>query len=80
MPRYYLHIRDSGGLGKDPDGIEVPDIDAAHAEALRVARDMQVLWSDMPPEARNELAFEIADETGRTVLTVPFSEAEGPLH
>jgi len=80
MPLYYLHLRDSDGLGKDPDGIELPDLDAAHAEALRAARDMRPLWSDMPPEARNELAFEIADETGKTVLTVPFSEAEGRLH
>jgi hypothetical protein len=80
MPRYYLHLRDSDGLGEDPEGIELPDVDAAYAEALRVAREMRLLWADMPLEARKELAFEIADETGNTLLTVPFSEAEGLLH
>jgi hypothetical protein len=38
MPRYYLHLRNGHVLEKDPDGIDLPNIEAARAEALRVFR------------------------------------------
>ena len=37
MPRYFLHIDD---LGTDPDGTELPDVDAARREALLSAREI----------------------------------------
>ena len=40
MPLYYLHIRIGNELEVDPDGTELPDIDAALAEAHRVAREL----------------------------------------
>jgi len=39
MPRYYLHIRRGTRLEKDPDGVDVPDLDTACAEAMKVARE-----------------------------------------
>ena len=73
MPRYYFHIRDGRHLTKDAEGIELPGIDAVRPEALKRACR---LWSERPPMAGdNEQTFEVADETGRVVLTVPFSEA-----
>jgi hypothetical protein len=80
MPHFYLHFRDGDGLEEDFIGRALPDLDAAHAEALRVARDLQAIWSDLPAEARSSLAFEIVDETGKTVRVVPFSEAAGRTH
>ncbi len=73
MPRYYFHVRDGQGLTKDAEGLELPGIDAVRPEALKRACQA---WSERPPESgHNEQTFEVADETGRTVLTVPFSEA-----
>ena len=73
MPRYYFHIRDGNGVTEDREGIELPGIDAARPEALKRACR---IWSERPPESTdNDEMFEVADETGRIVLTVPFSEA-----
>jgi len=73
MPRYFFHIRDGDGLKNDPDGIELPDVDAARATALKKACR---IWSERPPEpAANDQTFEVTDEAGQIVLTVSFSEA-----
>lgn len=56
---------------RDEEGQVLPDVQAAHAEVLKSAQE---LWSDLTPDmARDEISIEIADETGETVLTVPFS-------
>ena len=39
MPLYYLHIRNGDKLEVDPDGTELPDLDAAFSEAVKVARE-----------------------------------------
>jgi hypothetical protein len=36
------------------------------------------LWSELSYDQQNNFAVEVVDETGQTVLTVPFKEAEGP--
>jgi hypothetical protein len=76
MPLYYLHIRNGRDLERDPEGVKLPDLDSAHAEALVVAREL----TDAIPEFNNDTVIEIADETGRTLLRVPFSDAAGPIH
>ncbi|GEO19375.1 DUF6894 family protein [Microvirga aerophila] len=76
MPLYYLHIRIGDKLDADPDGAELPDIDAALAEALKVARE---LTAEIPGYDGSTV-IEIADEDGRTILTLPFSDALGPKH
>ena len=40
MPLYFMHIRNSDGLIEDPDGIELPDLEAAKEEAILSARDI----------------------------------------
>ena len=73
MPRYYFHVRAGSGLTRDPDGADLPDIDAARKQAIKMACRA---WSERPPESTdNDDAFEIADESGQVVLKVPFSEA-----
>jgi len=71
MPAYYFHIRDSDTLIRDPDGLELPDIDSARAECknliLSVLREEQI---DEEQSANRQ--FQVEDETGRTVLLVPF--------
>jgi hypothetical protein len=74
---YYLRIRDSNGSEENSIGIDGTNV--AHARALDVARDPQEIWGDLPSGARDELAFEIVDETGQTVRAVSFAEAAGPM-
>jgi hypothetical protein len=67
----YSIIRDNGVLVRDPDGLEMPDLDAAGTECQRI------IVSVLSEEQMDELAsanreFQIEDEIGRTVLTVPF--------
>jgi hypothetical protein len=71
MPLYYLHIRNSDKLEIDPDGTELPDLDAAVVEALKVARELVGEVDDLGRDA----VIEIADGSGETILTVPFSDA-----
>jgi len=76
MPRFYFHVRNGPDIYEDHDGIDLPGSWAAYAEALRLATE---LLGDVP-EFGPDTIIEIADETGQTVLTVPFSEAIGPTH
>jgi hypothetical protein len=76
MPLYYFHIRNGDQLEVDPDGTELPDLDAALTEALKVARELtaEILEYD------GSTVIEVADSGGRTILTVPFSDALCPKH
>lgn len=74
MPLYYLHIRHGDKLEVDPDGAELPHLDAALTEALKVARELLVEVADLGRDA----VIEIADGSGETILTVPFSDAVRP--
>jgi hypothetical protein len=76
MPLYYLHIRNRNKLEVDPDGMDLPDIDAALTEALQVARE---LTAEIP-DYDGSTVIEIADGDGQTILTVPFSHAFCPKH
>jgi hypothetical protein len=51
--------------------------DEAHIEAVNVAREICHLWDDLPPGALDNMAIEVADETGQTVLVPPFPAAMG---
>jgi hypothetical protein len=74
MPLYHLHIRNGRKLELEPDGTELPDLDATFAEALKVAREFVDEVADMG----RDTVIDIADGAGETVLTVPFSEAVRP--
>ena len=67
------------GLDEDLDGLELPDLSAAHPEALIVAHKLRDRWTEMPPQARHDIIVEIVDEGFRTILTLPLSEVEAPM-
>jgi hypothetical protein len=55
-----------------PQVIDALDLHAARAEALTICRE---IWGDYPPIVEGgDIAFEITDESGQTVLRVPCSE------
>jgi hypothetical protein len=67
MPRYFFNIRDGYDLDEDEEGIELPNIEAARAEALATVEELR----DQLTDAGN-IELEITDEEGRRLLTVPF--------
>lgn len=72
MARFYFHLRDGDELVKDPEGSDLPDVDAAKREALLAARD---ILSDAIKAGKSKVpeAFVIADEAGRAVETIPLA-------
>ncbi|MCB8821312.1 DUF6894 family protein [Microvirga rosea] len=37
MPRFFFHFHDQNGFKQDEEGQDLPDVHAAHAEALKTA-------------------------------------------
>ena len=73
MPRYYFHLRNDLSVD-DPEGAELPDLDAARIRAEKYAVDMSA--ASVLEHARINLRhrIEVADASGKTVLTVTFGD------
>lgn len=71
--RYFFHIRDGVGLIRDEEGMELPDIAAAHREALASARDVMLedVKAAMSPVAR---WVEITDAQDRVLASIAVRE------
>jgi hypothetical protein len=71
MPRYFFHIRSDDVFIRDPDGSDLPDLDAARAEAVHSARD---LLANLLREGQilDGQAFEISDEADNVLERVTF--------
>ncbi len=71
--RFYFHLRIGGSFSPDEIGLDLPDLESAYLQAFETARAM---WGELLAEHSDPLirAFEIADEHGQVLLTVPFRE------
>jgi uncharacterized protein YaaW (UPF0174 family) len=81
MPQYNLFVCNQHNRIRYPKNFDLPDLEAAHAAALRLAKVfMEVVpyWNELPSDQQNEFVVEIDDERGQTVLIVPFNEAKEP--
>jgi len=67
MPRFFFNIRDGYDVDEDDEGIDLPDFEAARAEAIATVEELR----DELADAGN-IELEIVGETGRRLLTVPF--------
>jgi len=77
MPRYFFNVRyrpGPTGLAVDPEGEELADVNAARETALAQARAMIARERHTFIRDWMDCAFEIVDEQGQPVLTVPFSD------
>jgi hypothetical protein len=73
MPKFFFHVYDDD-VCTDDDGLELPDVRAAHREAERSARALaceQIVKGHLNLGHR----IEIEDEDRRPVLTLPFRDA-----
>jgi hypothetical protein len=77
MPRYYLDVRSRFGLDEDLKGLDLPDLDAAHAVALEMGHNLRERLTGVSPDARRDIAIQIIDEGFEMVLVIPYSELEG---
>ena len=81
MTHYSFFVWNSRNRVKYPRSYDLPDVAAAGEAALKIAdifADVVPNWSDLPFQQRDTFVVEIVDETGQTVLTVPFREAKQP--
>lgn len=74
MARFYFHLQEAGKLHTDPEGTDLPDVDAARQEAILAARD---ILSEAIKAGKSKVAeaFVIADEAGRRLDVVPLAVA-----
>ena len=74
MGRYFFHLRNESRLDPDEYGVELPDADAAYAEAVKGARSMM---ADAALSGRDvsKRSFEVMDANGHSAFTFPFSLA-----
>jgi hypothetical protein len=73
MPRYFFSVHDSRDM-PDRDGVDLPDLKAVRAEAVRAAGEM--LRDIDGALTGEEWIMEVTDEAGRLVLTLRFSATE----
>ncbi|MEA3537370.1 DUF6894 family protein [Rhizobium sp. CC-YZS058] len=73
MPRFYFHVRLHDLVVEDADGLVLPDLAAARAEAIRGAR---VITAGEDEGGEDEGCFEISSEDGELLLEVPFHQPQ----
>lgn len=83
MPRYLFNVNDGETFKKDDEGVELPDLDAVREEAVAAVKDITAgkLKQGAAVGVVSERSFDVTDESGRTVLNMPFKVAlqtEGP--
>jgi hypothetical protein len=69
MPHFYLHLRDGDDLIEDPDGSDLPDVEAAKEEARVSARHILADRVRAGKLIGNQ-RFAIVDEVGNLCATV----------
>ncbi len=69
MLRYFFHFHSGLVVTPDLEGTEFSSLEAAIAEAQRARKE---IMADRAIPCR-EYRFEIADQSGRVVATVPFA-------
>ncbi len=76
MPRFYFHFDDGRCRKSDPEGVALPDAEAAWYQGVRSAREMisaQFAGGSLAPGQR----LEIEDEQGEPVWAVQLDEVVG---
>ena len=77
MPRYFLHLRyrdGVDGLAVDQEGDDLPDQTGLRRHVEATARDLMRHARLTAISDWRACTFEVTDETGSPVLTLPFSE------
>ena len=75
MARYFFHLRDGTDHLLDPEGTELPDLQAIQALAMRAARD--TLSHELRDNGHLDLRYriDVEDEHGSLVYSLPLEGA-----
>lgn len=73
MPRFFFHLHDGVDV-PDDGGQELPDLAAARAHAVSMAR-FEVAEAAKAGHIPLSLRIDVEDEHGAVLTTVPFGEA-----
>jgi hypothetical protein len=77
VPRFFLHLRYRGGtdgLAVDEEGDELPDSGDLRQHVEQTARDLMRHARLAAVSDWRACTFEVTDESGSLVLTLPFAE------
>ena len=72
MPLYFFHQQTGNDLLEDPEGSDLPDLEAARSYGLEGMREMlgnSIRWKLTPPDW-----MIIADDSGRQLLSLAATE------
>jgi hypothetical protein len=74
LPWFFFDHFDGQRLDEDDLGVELPDLETAHHEAIQAAIEM---WMEALRERRNPGRdyFRVRDSNGNVVLVLPFADA-----
>ena len=73
MSRFFIHVRCGDTLTEDPEGYDLPNVEAARDEALAAARE--ILADGLKSEGLSCEQLEIHDDAGQLLTTVPVRDA-----
>jgi hypothetical protein len=74
MPRYYIDVWSHFGRNEDLDGVELPDVATARAQALGLGESLLEGCAGLSPDYSSQIVIEIVDEELRPVLAIPYAE------
>jgi len=70
---FYFNVRSDESFDADDEGIDLPSLEAARREATKSAREM-VAELILYDQRIDGMQFEITDEKGNVLSTVPFRD------
>jgi hypothetical protein len=73
MAKYYFHLWTGGNYEMDAAGLDLESAESAYLEAYRAAQDLcgELIRERCAPATYR---FEVADQSGRKIFDLPFSE------
>jgi hypothetical protein len=74
MPLFLFHLRDGVDRTLDPEGLELPDMDAVKRKALEAARDVTA-HGIIDGKLDLNLRIDVEDENETIVYTLAFRDA-----